>query len=235
MQRLLPAGACNDGRRARRSPGPSTPLIFLIALFALAALSAGCKKGLPLHPDATSGEELYTNCEECHGEDGQGRPELETPAIAGLGAWYIRGQLQKFQTGMRGAHAEDISGLRMRPLSRTMGTPQEIAAVAEYVASLPPQKPAKTITDADPGRGGQLYKPCEACHGADGAGSEALSAPRLNMQYDWYIAKQLYNFKHGIRGSVEGDITGAQMTAMVDSLPDEQAIRDVTAYIQKLK
>ncbi len=209
----------------------------LAVVVVLAGLGLGvsaCKQ-VPAHPDGASGGELFTNCQECHGEDGLGRPDVEAPAIAGLGSWYVEAQLRKFQTGLRGAHAEDIAGLRMRPLSQTVSTDEEIKAVAEYVASLPPRKHEKSIEGGDPGRGGQLYAPCAACHGADGAGSEALGAPRITHQYDWYTAKQLKHFKYGIRGAVEGDTTGASMAAMVGSLEDEQAIKDVTAYIQKLQ
>lgn len=181
------------------------------------------------------GAALYSNCVPCHGEDGLGKPDIEAPAIAGLGAWYIEAQLTKFQTGLRGAHPDDLAGLRMRPLSKSIRTDEQKKWVAAYVASLPSVKPEKTIEGGDPGRGGQLYQPCAACHGADASGSEALRAPALNHNYDWYLVKQLEHFKSGVRGAEQGDVTGAQMAGMVASLPDEQAMKDVVAYIQKLK
>ena len=52
---------------------------------------------------------------------------------------------------------------------------------------------------------------------------------------DWYIARQLKNFKKGIRGSHEKDIYGQQMRPMSMSLVDETAIKNVAAYISSLK
>lgn len=208
-------------------------LLSALALVAVALGGTACQQ-IPAQ-GAPRGAVLYKNCEPCHGADAMGRPDIEAPAIAGLGAWYITAQVKKFQTGIRGAHADDFAGLRMRPMSKSLRTDEDIAAVAEYVSGLPATKPARTIMDANPGRGGQLYKPCEACHGANGAGSEALNAPRINANYDWYLLKQLEHFKSGVRGAKEGDATGAQMASMVESLPDEQAMKDVVAYIQKLK
>ena len=51
---------------------------------------------------------------------------------------------------------------------------------------------------------------------------------------DWYLARQLQNYKDGIRGNHPGDPYGYQMNMMVDILPDEQAINDVIAYINTL-
>lgn len=180
------------------------------------------------------GEVLFSNCVVCHGEDGLGTPNIEAPAIAGLGAWYVKRQLQKFQGGMRGKHPDDTAGMRMRALSKTMRSEGEMEAVAAYVESLPPQAHPKTV-QGDPGRGAALFAPCEACHGANGSGAQGLNAPRLNKMNDWYLLKQLKHFKSGVRGAKDGDTTGAQMASMVDSLETEQDMKDVVAYITKLK
>lgn len=204
-----------------------------ILLVALVALVAGCQQ-MPAQ-GVERGEVLFDNCSACHGVDGLGRVELAAPAIAGLDSWYVENQLTGFQAGHRGAHPEDSGGLRMRPLSLTMRSEDDIKAISEYVASMPTAKPRPTLKGGDPGRGALYYKPCEACHGANGEGQQALNAPSLNHSQDWYLFKQLQHFKKGIRGTREGDVYGAQMSAMITSLPDEQAMLDVVAYIQKLK
>ncbi|MEK6816215.1 MAG: hypothetical protein AABY09_01260, partial [Nanoarchaeota archaeon] len=51
------------------------------------------------------------------GQDGLGKPGLGAPAIAGHEAWYIEEQLRKFRSGARGWHAEDLEGLRMKPMA----------------------------------------------------------------------------------------------------------------------
>lgn len=86
----------------------------------------------------------------------------------------------------------------------------------------------------DPVKGKTLYATCGACHGANGEGMEALNAPKLAGQESWYIIRQLQNFKAGIRGTNPKDTYGMQMAPMAQTLPDDQAIEDVTAYIQTL-
>lgn len=86
----------------------------------------------------------------------------------------------------------------------------------------------------DAEKGKAYYATCVACHGADGKGMEALNAPNLTGLQEWYFVRQLGNFKAGIRGSDPKDIYGAQMRPMSMTLPDEQAMKDVHAYIQSL-
>ncbi|MDX1569765.1 MAG: c-type cytochrome [Xanthomonadales bacterium] len=93
---------------------------------------------------------------------------------------------------------------------------------------------AAAHAEGDPAKGKVLYTTCQACHGAKAEGNEQLNAPALTGLQDWYIIRQLKNFKEGIRGSNPEDIYGAQMRPMAMTLPDDQAIEDVTAYILTL-
>lgn len=89
--------------------------------------------------------------------------------------------------------------------------------------------------DGDPGTGEGLYALCAGCHGSDAMGLESTSAPRLQGQFDWYLIRQLQNFKSGARGSDSKDTLGATMRAMAGTLQNEQAIKDVVAYIGTLE
>ncbi|MEM7280414.1 MAG: c-type cytochrome [Pseudomonadota bacterium] len=75
---------------------------------------------------------------------------------------------------------------------------------------------------------------CVACHGAQGEGNVALNAPANGGQDEWYVIRQLKNFKAGIRGSHEKDTYGAQMRPMAMTLADDKAIEDVSAYVSSL-
>ncbi len=200
-------------------------------LLALWLAASGCA------PHAPHGKEraaaLFGTCASCHGQDGGGREEYGAPAIAGLEAWYVQAQLVKFQKGIRGAHPDDAAGLRMRPMSRTLRSAQDVRLVASYVAQLAAPPRAKQ-TAGDAGRGQPLYATCAACHGADARGSPDKRAPPLYRASDWYLLKQLANFKAGIRGTHPDDETGAQMRPMALGLADERAMRDVVAYIGTL-
>ncbi len=187
----------------------------------------GAKKTLP-------GVELYAACASCHGTDGFGQALVAAPSIAGLPAWYVEAQLVKFRSGIRGAHPDDLEGLRMRPMSRQMMDEGEVKAVAAYVASLTPMKQAPTLTGADAAAGAGSYATCQACHGVDGKGNEALKAPPIAGQYDWYLVSQLGKFRKGIRGANPKDVTGGQMRPMSMTLADDQAVKNVVAHINTL-
>ena len=73
------------------------------------------------------------------------------------------------------------------------------------------------------------------CHGANGEGNKALNSPKIAGLPDWYVERQLHNFKNGIGGVHPKDIYGQQMRPMAMALASDQAIRDITAYVSTLK
>jgi cytochrome c oxidase subunit II len=207
----------------------------IVALLSLSVASSGCTT-LP-DDGIARGEVLYQNCSQCHGEAGEGSSLVPAPQIAGLPAWYVSAQLKHFQIGIRGAHPDDVSGLKMRPMSRTLKNDKDVDLVAEYVASLPHTDKPPTLegqAKGDPAKGQAAYATCSACHGADGKGNEALKAPPIAQLEDWYIVAQLSNFKGGRRGYAKDDAQGAQMAGMAAAIADEAAMADLAAYIQTL-
>jgi cytochrome c553 len=87
----------------------------------------------------------------------------------------------------------------------------------------------------DPERGGELYAPCAACHGAQGEGNPGLRAPRLTHLSSVYIVAQLQKFKAGYRGGNGASDSARQMAAMAATLADDQAMYDTAAYIGTLQ
>ena len=179
------------------------------------------------------GETLFEICATCHGEYGEGIRLFAAPAIAGMGQWYIQAQLEKFRTGARGAHPDDVEGLRMRPMSRTLRTEEDVAEVAAYVASLSAVSLPRSL-EGDPQKGKVLYTTCATCHGANGEGNRQLFGPSVNRTSDWYLLEQLKKYKSGVRGGNPKDTTGIMMRPMALVLPDEQAMQDVVAYMMTL-
>ncbi len=90
------------------------------------------------------------------------------------------------------------------------------------------------FAEGDPEKGKELFKICAACHGQNGEGNKALNAPANSGQNEWYVVRQLKNFRAGIRGADPKDIFGTQMRPMAMSLPDDQAVEDVAAYVASL-
>lgn len=210
--------------------GVSRKLLGVVA----AALAMG-SAGPALAGDAARGEQLFALCTQCHGEQGQGNRLYLAPAISGLSEWYVAAQLAKFRAGHRGYSPEDTGGLRMMPMARWLSTDQDIEDVAAYVASLPASNPPPQLAGGDPARGKVLYGPCAACHGPDAGGLQALEGPGLRHSSDWYLLTELQNFKAGVRGRSPGDAAGARMWPMSLTLVDEQAMKDVIAYIMTLR
>ncbi|MEZ4742415.1 MAG: c-type cytochrome [Bdellovibrionota bacterium] len=194
---------------------------------------------------AERGSEVFNICAACHGPAGEGNLALQAPSIAGLPAWYVQAQIEKFRTGARGAHPKDVAGLRMRSMARALYNKEDIESVSKYVESLKlvelkkdtvmESKHAATEIKGSVIAGEERYKLCSSCHGPEGKGMQAIGGPPLTQSSDWYLLKQLKNFKQGIRGGdAQKDPTGATMKGMAATL-DEQAMKDVITYIQTLR
>lgn len=203
------------------------PAVFLVALAA-----AGCNE-TPV-PGPERGAALWDTCAACHCDAGEGNRAYHAPAIAGMPEWFVTSQLTKFKEGIRADHPDDVAGLRMRPMARSLMLEGDLESISEHVASMPAVTPAPTYLEPDLEAGKASYMVCTACHGPDGRGNEALKAPSLVGQSDWYLVAQLQKFKSKIRGSNAKDVEGAQMLGMAATLKDEQAMINVIAYAQSL-
>lgn len=171
-------------------------------------------------------------CTTCHGTDGRGNEGVRAPRLAGMEPWYLKRQLENYRDGVRGAHPDDIEGLAMQPMAARL-TDASIQDIIEWVGGWNYVPAERTIGgDIDAGRA--LYQPCATCHGADAEGNEALGAPALIGQNDWYMVTQLRNFLAGYRGVHPRDVYGAQMRVMTAGLSGENDISNVVAYINSL-
>jgi cytochrome c oxidase subunit 2 len=180
--------------------------------------------------NVAAGQALYAVCAACHGPAGEGNLALNAPRLSGQGAWYLERQLRLFKQGARGTHEKDVFGKMMAPMAATLADDTAMADVVAYIASLPDVKLAPTIQgDVDTGR--RRYATCAACHGADARGIAATNAPRLQGMSDWYMARQLKNFRDGVRGTHPQDLYGVQMALVAGMLADDAAAGDVLAYI----
>jgi len=213
----------------------------------------GTLQGAPLKPtikgNTDSGKSAYLTCIACHGAEGEGNKALNAPKIAGLPDWYIARQLRSFKKGIRGSHQKDIYGMQMRPMAMTLANDEAVDNVASYISTFTggvstastasveaaPAVTAAVTVSGSAENGKTSFAVCVSCHGADGAGNKALNAPRISGQQDWYVARQIANFKTGVRGSHAEDIYGQQMRPMAMILANEQAVADVSAYLSTLK
>ena len=200
-----------------------------------AALVAACWLPAPVYaePAGAAGPASLGACAACHGAELQGDIALLAPNLSVLSVWYMERQLRNYKSGLRAPPGtENLPGLQMQPMAAVLDE-AGIAAAAGLVEAVPERAAPATVT-GDAQRGEALYRTCTVCHGAQAEGNQALNAPRLAGQSDWYLVSQLQNYKVGIRG-VHGDIWGAQMRASTGVLADDSAIVDVVAYINTLR
>jgi cytochrome c553 len=175
-------------------------------------------------PDPRHGEALYLrHCVPCHGGRAWGDGPREIPALAGQREAYLIEQLTRFASGerpgsqMHGPAMHDT--LRASDLSR----PAAIRDLAAYLAHAPADPRAEQGRGRSLAAGESVYvRSCAACHGADGAGAEGGSAPRIGAQHFRYVLSRLREFGSAHRGSVP---------AVALSAEEQQALAD---YISRL-
>lgn len=221
--------------------------IFTASLFAISSLmscgpsaSDGEKTPEPAPKAANNtaqiaqGRSLYPTCATCHGQNAEGMKALNAPGLAHQEVWYLERQMNNFRADFRGAHEGDTYGAQMAPMAKTLANEEAVKAVVAYIKTLPGKRPEKTV-EGDVSNGKNYYNQiCAACHGNNAKGLESLQSPALVGTDDWYLERQTINFMKGIRGMHPKDTYGSQMHAIAQSIPDEQTVRDVVAYIQTL-
>ena len=184
--------------------------------------------------DLERGKQFFQVCVACHGANGEGNQLLNAPANGGQNVWYVMRQLRNFRAGIRGSDPKDLYGIQMRPMAMTLPDDQAVVDVAAYVGTLEASAPPKTV-EGDVEAGKKAFVTCMPCHGENGEGAKSLNAPRLSRQHDWYIVRQLNNFKSGVRGAHAKDIYGQQMRPMAQILATDEQVNDVAAYLNTLK
>lgn len=182
---------------------------------------------------AAAAQNAFDYCLLCHGDNANGNYGIRAPKLSGMEPWYLARQLENFAAGIRGAAPDDDAGHEMAPVGLRLRQENALTAAVAWVGTLRSKKPAPTVS-GDVARGRRLYETCAACHGARAEGSVALQAPALAARSDWYLVAQLRNYKLGLRGADPRDAQGAQMRAIGATLPDDQAMSDVVAYINTL-
>ncbi|MEJ2602867.1 MAG: c-type cytochrome [Gammaproteobacteria bacterium] len=202
-------------------------LAIAFAACGLCSLAQAADVSMPAPPAAVA------DCVTCHGVAGRGNRAVGAPRLAGLPARYTEQQLRAFREGWRGSGADDIPGWEMQAVAASLSDAR-IRAAAEWFAGLSPHAAADTV-NGDAARGEALYAGCAECHGSDGRGRDDTDAPALAGRSDWYLLRQLENYRAGRRGYHPDDERGQRMAASAAQLPDDAAVRAVVTYINRLK
>jgi len=79
------------------------------------------------------------------------------------------------------------------------------------------------------------YKLCASCHDFKGEGKELVNAPAPAGQQDWYLRRQIQNFRAGVRSYAADDAHGIAMALMTKGITSATEIADIVAYITSLR
>jgi cytochrome c oxidase subunit 2 len=181
---------------------------------------------------ANDAQQLYNSCIACHGENGQGNPAMNAPALAGQFDWYVKRQLQHFANGIRGNHNDDLHGKIMAPFAKLIADEKQKQAVATYISQLK-AVPVNVKLEGNLMNGSRYYQgKCGACHGGMGQGNPSFNAPKLTGLDSQYFLRQMNHFKLDIRGDHKDDKWGRQMAMMAKIVSDKE-LEDIMYYISE--
>jgi cytochrome c553 len=178
--------------------------------------------------DAAAGKAKTAVCAGCHMADGNS-VNPDWPSLAGQHADYIAKQLADFKAG-------DRTDAMMAPMVAALSE-TDMADIAAYFES----QTAKG-GEADPelveagkaiyvaGNASTGVAACAACHGPTGSGNPAAKFPSLQGQHAKYTAKQLRDFRSGVRGNDAGKMMQDIAASMTDA-----EIEAVASYVQGLR
>jgi len=189
--------------------------------------------GFLIQTSAADNDNSYSTCASCHGPEGKGNIQLNASVLAGLDENYIILQLQNFKQGIRGTHNKDVPGNQMSAIASQLSE-QQIKKLAKSISEFESSN-NQSPTEGNITQGKKYYVAnCSACHSGTGAGNLQLHAPTLLVQSPEYLTRQINYFRSQVRGTHPSDKYGRQMAMMAKTLPDQQAVSDVIAYILSL-
>ena len=163
--------------------------------------------------DINAGKAKSMLCAGCHGNAGVSKSAM-FPSLAGQSATYIETQLKNFKSAARenstmNAMAKDLKDNDMQNL-------------AAYFASLPSKSAGGDSALAKTGK--EKAAMCMGCHGDELQGNGQF--PKLAGQHPDYLARQLADFKSGVRKA-------GHMNAIAKTLSDED-IKALAEYLGSL-
>jgi ubiquinol-cytochrome c reductase cytochrome c subunit len=229
------------GRLSRHRRGPVAGLaVIVMGLLLTGGLYAAFSPASAQVDDSAAqikqGRELFlVGCSFCHGDHGQGVKTIDGnqlgPSLVGVGAAAV-----DFQVGTGRMPA--VQPGPQIPQKEVSYTPDEIAAMAAYVASLgpgpaipnPDDYSLDNLTDEQRqeaiSRGGQIFLTnCTACHNAQGAGGAMPRggyAPKISGVPAKYVFEAMLTGPQAMDNFSNGNLT-----------VDEK--RDIIAYLHSLQ
>jgi ubiquinol-cytochrome c reductase cytochrome c subunit len=220
---------------SRRRHPAAKALLLVLGLFVMGALYSVLAPAAQVSADTGSSQQVAegkalfaVGCASCHGLNGEGQQsgEIQGPSLVGVGAAAVEFQVATGRMPL--ARPEEQA-----PVKPNRYTPEEVAALAAYVATLgpgpdvpaPEQYDPAGVSEEDIARGGELFRTnCSACHNFEGAGG-ALPGGKYAPSLFGVSNQHLY----------EAMLTGPQqMPVFSDGVVRPEDKRAIIAYLNTL-
>jgi ubiquinol-cytochrome c reductase cytochrome c subunit len=220
---------------ARRRHPAAKGVLLVLALFLMGALYAMLAPSPKVAADTGNSQQVeegralfQVGCASCHGLNGEGQltDTIQGPPLIGVGAAAVDFQVETGRMPMARPEAQ-------APDKRNVYSPEEVAALAAFVASLGPGPAIPTpemydpvgISEEDLARGGELFRTnCSACHNFEGAGG-ALPGGKYAPPLKGVSNEHLY----------EAMVTGPQqMPVFSDEVLRPEDKRAIIGYLNDL-
>jgi cytochrome c553 len=158
--------------------------------------------------DAVKGGQLSASCAHCHGTDGNSSSQ-QYPSLAGQPKEYLYLQIKAFKEGKR-------VNSQMSPMVGILND-EDMQNLGDFYNSQQLMRRAVTVDPQLVEQGKKLAeeKQCATCHQPGYKGLKEF--PRLARQKKDYVAKQLKDFRDGVRTNDNG-----VMAATVKDMTDDQ-------------
>ena len=220
---------------SRRRHPAAKALLLVLGLFVMGALYSVLAPAGQVSADTGSSQQVAqgkalfaVGCSSCHGLNGEGQQsgEIQGPSLVGVGAAAVEFQVATGRMPL--ARPEEQA-----PVKPNRYSPEEVAALEAYVATLGPgpDVPAPEaydpagVSEEDIARGGELFRTnCSACHNFEGAGG-ALPGGKYAPSLIGIDNKRLY----------EAMLTGPQqMPVFSDEVLRPEDKRAIIGYLNQL-
>jgi ubiquinol-cytochrome c reductase cytochrome c subunit len=220
---------------ARRRHPAAKGVLLVFALFLMGALYALLAPSPKVAADdgnsqqVEEGRALFSvSCASCHGLNGEGQTTgtIQGPPLVGVGAAAVDFQVGTGRMPMSRPEAQ-------APDKKNLYTPEEVAALAAFVATLgpgpaipsPEQYDPSGLSEEELARGGELFRTnCSACHNFEGAGG-ALPGGKYAPSLKGVSNKHMY----------EAMLTGPQqMPVFSDEVMRPEDKRAIIGYLNHL-
>jgi ubiquinol-cytochrome c reductase cytochrome c subunit len=220
---------------SRRRHPAARALLLVLGLFVMGALYSVLAPAGQVSADTGNSQQVaqgkalfVVGCASCHGLNGEGQQsgEIQGPSLVGVGAAAVEFQVGTGRMPLARPEAQ-------APVKPNRYTPEEVAALEAYVATLgpgpdvpaPAQYDPSGVSEEDVARGGELFRTnCSACHNFEGAGG-ALPGGKYAPSLFGVSNQHIY----------EAMLTGPQqMPVFSDGVMRPEDKRAIIAYLNTL-